>query len=128
MGMIRAETRGRGADSQSLAIRPAFAQTGVMRAIKGTLAALILLAALAGCEKGGPATVPSDATGAVGSSCSVDSDCRLFDDYCTGCDCRALAKSEADPKCSGPGVRCLVAPCANKTATCKSGRCALASD
>lgn len=64
-----------------------------------------------------------DAGVASGGTCKVDGDCRLFDDYCTGCDCRALNKTDADPKCSGPEVRCLVQPCANKTAVCEAGKC-----
>jgi hypothetical protein len=61
--------------------------------------------------------------GAGAGACKVNDDCRLFDDYCTGCDCRALAKTDPDPKCSGPGVRCTVQPCANKQAICEAGRC-----
>jgi hypothetical protein len=60
---------------------------------------------------------------ATGGACRIDADCRLFDDYCTGCDCRALARTDPDPRCSGPGVRCLVQPCANKVAACEAGRC-----
>lgn len=56
-------------------------------------------------------------------SCTKDSDCRLFDDYCTGCDCRALSSNQKDPTCSGPGVRCLVEPCAGHTAACVAGQC-----
>lgn len=62
-------------------------------------------------------------TGTGGAACQIDSDCRLFDDYCTGCDCRSLAKGEPDPKCSGPGVRCFAQPCARKTAACEAGHC-----
>lgn len=60
-----------------------------------------------------------------GSSCTTDSDCRVFSDYCTGCDCRALSTSEADPTCSGPGVRCFADPCMNHTAVCIGGTCSL---
>lgn len=60
------------------------------------------------------------------STCSKDADCRAFSDYCTGCDCRALLKSEGDPKCSGPGVRCVADPCRDKSAVCRAGRCAIA--
>jgi hypothetical protein len=59
----------------------------------------------------------------ITNPCKVDDDCRLFDDYCTGCDCRALAKTTKDPVCSGPGVRCLVAPCAGQKAACVSNVC-----
>jgi hypothetical protein len=63
--------------------------------------------------------------GIGGGPCATDSDCRLYDDYCTGCDCRSLAKSDPEPKCAGPGVRCLVQPCGTKVAACVAGRCAL---
>lgn len=56
-------------------------------------------------------------------SCQSDADCRLFDDYCTGCNCVALSTNQRDPTCSGPGVRCLVEPCSGHTATCVSGMC-----
>jgi hypothetical protein len=61
------------------------------------------------------------------SACKADSDCRTFSDYCTGCDCRALAQSQPDPVCPGPGVQCLVDPCDGQTAVCRSGQCALAT-
>ncbi|MEA2697914.1 MAG: hypothetical protein QOI66_2185, partial [Myxococcales bacterium] len=66
---------------------------------------------------------PKSDAGSTGDACRVDSDCRLFDDYCTGCNCRALAKGDPDPTCSGPGVRCFVQPCLRKTAACVGGRC-----
>jgi hypothetical protein len=59
------------------------------------------------------------------SNCTSDADCRVFSDYCTGCDCRTLGINESDPVCSGAGVQCLVDPCLNKAATCQAGRCAL---
>jgi hypothetical protein len=70
----------------------------------------------------------SDGGGSGGSSvagppCRLDSECRLFSDYCTGCDCRALLKADKDPLCSGPGVRCLADPCRNHTAVCRDGKC-----
>lgn len=55
--------------------------------------------------------------------CTTDADCRLFADYCTGCDCRSLSADEPDPTCSGPGVRCFADPCLRKTAICVEGRC-----
>ncbi|HXI57038.1 MAG TPA: hypothetical protein VNO55_13315 [Polyangia bacterium] len=64
--------------------------------------------------------------GSGGGACRVDADCRMFDDYCTGCNCRALAKGDPDPTCSGPGVRCLVQPCLRKTVACVGGRCVVA--
>jgi hypothetical protein len=61
--------------------------------------------------------------GAAGPPCREDGECRLFSDYCTGCDCRALLKTDKDPLCSGPGVRCLADPCRNHTAVCRDGKC-----
>ena len=55
--------------------------------------------------------------------CSNDSDCRLFDDTCNSCDCRALSTADIDPTCSGPGVACFAAPCINKIAVCVDGQC-----
>jgi hypothetical protein len=59
-----------------------------------------------------------------GGSCKADDDCRLYDDYCAGCLCRALAQSDPKPTCSGPGVQCLRQPCAGQTAVCDRGKCA----
>jgi len=59
--------------------------------------------------------------------CKSDTDCRTFSDYCTGCDCRALANSEPDPVCPGPGVQCFVDPCFNQSAACVAGQCELAA-
>jgi hypothetical protein len=50
--------------------------------------------------------------------CVTDADCRLFSDYCTGCDCRALSVDEPDPTCEGPGVRCFADPCLGHAAVC----------
>lgn len=61
------------------------------------------------------------------SECTADADCRTFSDYCTGCDCRALASSEPDPVCPGPGVRCFADPCMGQVAHCAAGTCALRS-
>jgi hypothetical protein len=58
--------------------------------------------------------------------CLNNSDCRTFSDYCTGCDCRALATSEPDPVCPGPGVQCLIDPCFDQSAQCVQGQCVLA--
>ncbi len=55
--------------------------------------------------------------------CNADSDCRTFSDYCTGCDCRALASGQEPPACPGPGVRCLVDPCQDRVALCQEGKC-----
>ncbi len=63
-------------------------------------------------------------TGGAGSTqCAGDTDCRLFDDYCGGCNCQALPKTAPDPTCNGTTVSCLVAPCMNKRATCTNGQC-----
>ena len=59
------------------------------------------------------------------AECRRDTDCRTFSDYCTGCDCRALASNEPDPVCPGPGVQCLIDPCFNQRAVCSRGQCAL---
>jgi hypothetical protein len=56
-------------------------------------------------------------------SCAGDADCRLFSDYCTGCDCRALSNIDPDPVCPGPGVQCFADPCQGKTAQCANGQC-----
>jgi hypothetical protein len=64
----------------------------------------------------------------VPGQCATDADCRLFSDYCTGCDCRALSTGDPDPTCSGPGVRCLADPCMNRMAICVNGRCAQSSN
>jgi hypothetical protein len=50
--------------------------------------------------------------------CVTDDDCRLFSDYCTGCDCRALSADETDPYCEGPGVLCFADPCMGHAAVC----------
>jgi hypothetical protein len=80
----------------------------------------------------GICTLPGSACAAVicepdagsGSSvCKTDSNCRLFDDSCTGCDCRALDMNQADPICSSPGLSCLMEPCAGKSAACVGGQC-----
>jgi len=60
--------------------------------------------------------------------CRRDADCRTFSDYCTGCDCRALATSESDPVCPGPGVQCLIDPCFNQRAACVAGQCELRAE
>ncbi|HVU05388.1 MAG TPA: hypothetical protein VHE30_26760 [Polyangiaceae bacterium] len=58
------------------------------------------------------------------TQCQTDADCSIVDDYCTGCECRALAKGETPPKCDGAGgVQCLVEPCQGKTPACVAGAC-----
>jgi hypothetical protein len=80
------------------------------------------------CEPGpggDPTPVPAPPGAATGGSCKADADCRLFDDYCTGCDCRALSIGDKEPTCAGPGVRCIAQPCRGKTAYCNKGTCAV---
>lgn len=92
--------------------------------------ALVLLVA---CSGGKPKTEPPPQTDPpttgdqtpTTTACTTDADCRIFSDYCTGCDCRALAKGEADPVCDGPGVKCIADPCMGKAAVCEAGACAL---
>jgi hypothetical protein len=57
------------------------------------------------------------------TTCTTNADCIVTADNCTMCTCRALAKSASLPKCSGPGVQCLVDPCMNKTAACVNANC-----
>jgi hypothetical protein len=63
------------------------------------------------------------------SKCQTNADCRLFSDYCSGCDCRALSTHEPDPKCPGPdsasAVRCMADPCGSSTAVCVNGTCSV---
>ena len=60
---------------------------------------------------------------AGGGACMIDADCRVVADYCTGCDCRALATGQSLAPCSGPGVRCLRDPCTGAKAACVNGAC-----
>jgi len=55
--------------------------------------------------------------------CTSDADCRLEDDYCTGCDCRALSSAQTLPIYTGPGVRCVRQPCGGLTAACVNNKC-----
>lgn len=75
----------------------------------------------AGCGICG--TAPCPQTPQACGGCTTNDDCRLFDDYCTGCDCRALAKSDPNPVCNGPAVMCYRQPCGLRVALCQSGRC-----
>jgi hypothetical protein len=62
------------------------------------------------------------------AGCQTDDDCRLFDDYCGGCDCRALGKTQATPSCKGKTiVACFVQPCRALSAVCLEGKCAASS-
>ena len=60
-------------------------------------------------------------------ACASDADCRLLDDYCTGCDCRALGPGGTLATCTGPGVDCFVAACFNKVPRCLQGQCVAAA-
>jgi hypothetical protein len=75
----------------------------------------------AGCGVCGTAPCPQPPQTCGG--CTTNDDCRLFDDYCTGCDCRALARSDPNPVCNGPPVQCYRQPCGLKVALCQAGRC-----
>ncbi len=61
-------------------------------------------------------------------SCRDSSDCELLSDYCSGCDCRALAADDPQPGCGLPGVRCFADPCLNQRAACVGGRCEVVRD
>jgi hypothetical protein len=60
-------------------------------------------------------------------ACASDADCRLMDDYCTSCDCRALGPGGTLATCTGPGVQCFVAGCFNKVPRCVEGQCVAAA-
>jgi hypothetical protein len=55
--------------------------------------------------------------------CTSDADCRLFSNYCDGCECLALSKSEPSPICEGNVVACFVDPCRASEARCEAGQC-----
>lgn len=57
------------------------------------------------------------------AQCRTDADCRLFDDYCDGCACRALPTRSKDPVCTGTTVACFAQPCAGRMAVCSRGAC-----
>lgn len=71
----------------------------------------------------GAASTPGPA--AAPGACAKDADCTLFSDYCGGCFCRSLAPGQAQPKCPGRPVACLVDPCGHQRAACEAGKCAL---
>jgi hypothetical protein len=92
--------------------------------------ALVFLVACSGGQTKNPTPPPTnegDPTPVTNAECTTDADCRIFSDYCTGCDCRALATAEADPVCDGPGVRCVADPCMGRAAVCEAGECTLAA-
>lgn len=74
------------------------------------------------CEEGrfGARCVPAPTPP---GACRADEDCRLEANYCTGCDCVALADGEVLPKCPGTPVQCLVDPCRQSEAQCQDGQC-----
>jgi hypothetical protein len=55
--------------------------------------------------------------------CVEDADCRLFSDYCEGCNCVALGNGEPNPTCNGNTVQCFVDPCRLLQARCEYGSC-----
>jgi hypothetical protein len=57
------------------------------------------------------------------TACTINADCRVEADYCTGCNCRALPSGEKLPACPGPGLQCLIDPCDGKASVCKGGKC-----
>ena len=80
------------------------------------------------CQVGYVCEVNCDGTGecvpaAPKPECRTDADCRLFSDYCEGCNCVALGRGESDPKCDGTIVQCLVDPCLGVEARCEYGSC-----
>ncbi len=58
--------------------------------------------------------------------CLSDVDCVLHDNYCGGCQCQALGRTERPVMCTNPVV-CFAQPCAGHVARCDvaSGRCLL---
>ena len=76
-----------------------------------------------------PASSSAGVTAKGTAACTGDSDCRTFASYCAEapCACRALGKSDGEPKCGGGGtkVSCFVDPCMKKSAHCQSGVCLL---
>ena len=57
--------------------------------------------------------------------CASDKECRLFSNYCGGCECLALSDAEVDPVCKGDIVACFVDPCRAQEAVCVRGQCVL---
>lgn len=69
------------------------------------------------------ACIPDKTNGAAGK-CSTDADCRIVSDYCGGCFCDALSKSQPDPSCVST-VKCAMDPCTGHSASCVGGFCQL---
>jgi hypothetical protein len=76
------------------------------------------------CAPMGAACIQIACTGG-GTQCTSDTDCRLFDNYCSTspCSCDAVLKAAPDPTCGGATVTCFAAPCMNNRAVCTSGQC-----
>lgn len=58
--------------------------------------------------------------------CAANSDCRLEANYCRGCNCEALTRSQTGTTCPPDDiVYCFADPCLNKVAACDqaTGRC-----
>ncbi|MGC4064816.1 MAG: hypothetical protein QM784_09260 [Polyangiaceae bacterium] len=85
------------------------------------------------CEGAGGASTGGAGTGGASTggvstgvgSCTKDTDCRIYDDYCRGCNCRAVPTNVAvEPSCRPADmVQCLVEPCLKKRAACTNGQC-----
>lgn len=57
------------------------------------------------------------------TECTSTEECRLYSDYCNGCNCIALAAGEQPPVCHGAVVQCFVDPCRGAVALCEEGSC-----
>jgi hypothetical protein len=55
--------------------------------------------------------------------CRVDSDCKLFEDHCFGCQCQAIASDDREPAvCTGQSA-CGQQACGGKAAVCVNKLC-----
>jgi hypothetical protein len=71
-------------------------------------------------QQGRPVCVPQPKL-----ECASDKECRLFSNYCEGCQCMALSIYETNPVCNGDIVACFVDPCRGAEAQCVKGQCVL---
>lgn len=62
-------------------------------------------------QQGRPLCVPVP----VKLECTSDKECRLFSNYCEGCECLALSASEPNPICKGHPGRLLGRPMSRRT-------------
>lgn len=110
LGACSAQTIPDATSNESALVAPRPVGCDVVRCPKGTV-----------CEESceGPRCVPTYPK----PECVKDSDCRLFSDYCEGCNCVALGIGEPNPECSGTIVQCLIDPCLNVKAHCEYGSC-----